>query len=314
MSPKVSINLCCYNSEKYLEETLQSIFTQTFTDWELVIVNDGSTDSTEEIIKRYSRNGRRIVYRYQPNAGLGNARNKATQLSSGEYLAFIDHDDLWMPEKLEAQIKLFEQNPTLGLVYCDGYTIDSLGNLIIQYSSKHPLARGNIFNQLVRNSFIPPASAVIKRSVFNEVGPFPAFQTAEEYDLFLKITYQYPADFVAAPLFKYRSHEDNFSRRGTRGCLHRETIAIRKYWKDQIPASDIARARTMKKLLALGFASYGTWLLEEGRTDEARQNLVNSLKLYPFQFRYLHYALTWFPRSLANQVLAWLRRVKTCFA
>src|SRR5207249_8047170 len=106
--PKVSINLCCYNGEQFLEETLQSIFLQTYKEWELVVVNDGSTDSTERIIKSYTAAGKPIVYHYQENAGLGSARNKALQLSSGRYSALIDHDDTWLSEELENQVRASE--------------------------------------------------------------------------------------------------------------------------------------------------------------------------------------------------------------
>lgn len=313
MPPKVSINLCCYNSEKYLEETLQSIFAQTYTDWELVIVNDGSTDSTEEIIKRYLGNGRKIIYHYQPNAGLGNARNKASELSSGEFLAFIDHDDLWNPKKLELQIGLFESNPELGLVYCDGETIDSQGNRILRYSRKHQLHRGDIFDELVKSSFIPPTSAIIRRKVFDEMGPFPNFKAAEEYDLFLKIAYRYPIDYVDESLFKYRSHGGNLSRTGSRESLHKEIIAIRQYWMESIPYVQKPRFRQIRKLAALAYTSYGVWLLKAGRIDEARPNFVLSLKLHPFQLRYIHLGLSCLPTSFARQALKWIRGVRGHF-
>src|ERR671930_69372 len=117
MPHKVSINLCCYNGEKYLEETLQSIFHQTYKDWELVVVDDGSIDTTERIIKSHMAAGKLIMYHYQENAGLGSARNKALQLSRGSYIALIDQDDIWLPEKLEKQVRAFELDRALGRVY-----------------------------------------------------------------------------------------------------------------------------------------------------------------------------------------------------
>ena len=108
MAPLVSINLCCYNSEKYLRETLDSIVNQTYKDWELVIINDGSTDATELIIQEYQARSYPIVYHYQKNNGLSKSRNKALQLSKGKYIAFIDHDDIWIAEKLQKQILLME--------------------------------------------------------------------------------------------------------------------------------------------------------------------------------------------------------------
>ena len=118
MNELVSINLCCYNGEAFLDETLHSICSQTYPNWELVIVNDGSTDGTEAIVEKYMNQGVPIIYHVQENQGLGASRNKALELSSGAFIAFIDQDDLWLPEKLEKQIMLFE-NPETGLVFCD---------------------------------------------------------------------------------------------------------------------------------------------------------------------------------------------------
>ena len=144
MPPKVSINLCCYNGEKYLEETLQSIFLQTYTDWELVVVNDGSTDSTERIIKSHKAAGKPIVYHYQENAGLGSARNKALQLSSGSYIALIDQDDIWLSEKLEKQVRAFEVDRLLGLVYSDTYYIDQDGKELGTAFKRSPPPEGDL--------------------------------------------------------------------------------------------------------------------------------------------------------------------------
>ena len=117
MNPRVSINLCCYNSERYLRETLDSIVSQTYKDWELIIINDGSSDATESIVSEFIKRGHPIVYHYQANKGLALSRNEALKRSRGEYIAFIDHDDLWMPEKLEKQILALESNPEIDFFY-----------------------------------------------------------------------------------------------------------------------------------------------------------------------------------------------------
>jgi len=128
MSPTLSINLCCYNSEKYLKETLESIFAQTYKDWELVVINDGSTDSTESIIKEYISQGYPISYCWQENRGLGYSRNEALKHSRGKYIAFIDHDDIWLPQKLEKQIPLFDRNPKTAIVASNAIQFNEKGN------------------------------------------------------------------------------------------------------------------------------------------------------------------------------------------
>ena len=98
-----SVMICCYNSEKYLRETIDSVINQTYTNWEIVAVNDGSSDSTEEIIQLYINRGVPITYSYQENAGFANARNKAIDLAKSDWIVIIDHDDICLSDRLEKQ-------------------------------------------------------------------------------------------------------------------------------------------------------------------------------------------------------------------
>lgn len=308
--PKVSVNLCCYNSERFLEETLQSIFAQSYTDWELAIVNDGSTDSTEEIIKRFTGTGKRIVYHYQPNAGLGKARNRALELSSGEFIALIDHDDLWLPTKLEAQVRMLERNLRLGLVYCDGYTIDSKGQVLTRYSDKHRLFRGCVFDHLYQGRSIPPVSAVVRKGVLDRVGGFLDFKTAEDFDLFLRIAYEYPVDYVDEPLYKYRVHEENLSQKGDRHCYFKEGISILESWMKRIPPHEAGRYRRVRKAAALAHGRYASWLFDQGHVPEAQEHFARSLEIDPSPFRYLRFVLTMFPRPLIHFLLRKIRGLR----
>lgn len=210
MSPLVSINLCCYNSEKYLDATLQTIFAQTFRDWELVIVNDGSSDATEQIIQQHCQAGWPIVYHYQENAGLGNARNKALSLSSGEFVAFIDHDDLWLPEKLAKQVPLFE-NPKVGLVYSDAFMMEEAsGNRHSTFSKSEParLVRGNARNSLLAfGGFLCLSTAVVRQSIFSTVGVFdPTLRIVEDTEMWFRIADVAEFDCCPEPLAIYRVH------------------------------------------------------------------------------------------------------------
>lgn len=217
MPPTVSINLCCYNSEKYLEETLQSIFAQTYKDWELVVINDGSTDSTEQIIQKYINDGWPIIYHYQSNAGLGASRNKAIELSTGEFIAIIDHDDLWSPSKLAKQIALFAGRPQIGLVYTEEsilyHYLEGVTELVYNTYSYH---RGKVLLQLVLKDFITCSSIMVRTEAINRVGLFnPEFKQAEEYDLILRIAEEFEMDYVDEPLVIYRLHSSNASKDST---------------------------------------------------------------------------------------------------
>ncbi|MBI1870506.1 MAG: glycosyltransferase [Chlamydiae bacterium] len=312
MPPDVSINLCCYNSQKYLEETLQSVFSQTYKDWELVVINNGSTDRTEEIIQRHISQGWPVIYHYQQNQGLGKARHKAVELSSGRFIALIDHDDLWMPEKLERQMALFRERTELGLVYCDGTIIDGSGEINSRYSDLYPIERGNIFRKLMARCFIPPVSAILRREVFEKVGSFGAFKAAEEYDLFLKVAYQYEIDYVDDTLFKYRWHGGNLSQL-MREELHLENIEIRRYWLGRV--GDMRARCWIRREVSRAYSGYGSWLLEQGRKKEARGSLLRSFRFFPYQIGYLKYGLSWLSLPLARNSLkilrafrAWLRK------
>ncbi len=214
MPPTLSINLCCYNSEKYLRETLDSIVNQTYKDWELVIINDGSSDCTEVIINEYINQGYPIIYHCQENQGLGYSRNKAIELSKGEYIAIIDHDDIWLPSKLKKQMSLFKNRPEIGLVYSEGIIFFPNGvNELYSHFSNHRYYRGYVLDKLFFNDFVICSSIVVKRSVIDHVGWFdPSFNHVEEYDLLLRISEKYSFDYLDEPLVQYRIHESNASR------------------------------------------------------------------------------------------------------
>lgn len=215
MAPLVSINLCCYNSEKYLRETLQSIINQTYTDWELVIINDGSSDSTESIIFEFKNQGYPITYHYQENMGIGASRNEALKLSHGKYIAFIDHDDIWMPEKLEKQIPLFT-DPVVGLVFSDAINFYENGNCLVLYNT-FPYWEGNCFSQLLSHYFLSMPTVVIRRACLRDQDEWfdPRFNMIEEADLFRRISYRWKLRAINEPLAKYRIHKSGITN--TRG-------------------------------------------------------------------------------------------------
>lgn len=206
MPPTVSINLCCYNSEKYLEETLQSIFTQTYKDLELVIINDGSTDSTEIIIREYINRGYPIIYHWQENHGLGYSRNEAIKRSRGKFIAFIDHDDIWLPSKLEKQVPLFN-DPEVDLVYSDAIYFNAAGREQRYYRFR-PCFVGNCFRKLLSDYNLVLPTVVIRYSALSRQPCWfdERFQLFEEADLFLRLTYKGKLSMVNEPLAKYRVH------------------------------------------------------------------------------------------------------------
>lgn len=211
MPPTVSINLCCYNSEKYLEETLQSIFAQTYKDWELIVINDGSSDSTEIIIQEYINQGYPIIYHYQVNKGLGYSRNEALKRSRGQFIAFIDHDDIWMPEKLERQIPLFYRDSKTAIVASNAILFNEKSKNAL-FCKKKPKP-GYVFGELLANYFICLSTAVIRRSALDDLDEWfdSRFRHIEEAELFERIAYTWYLDYVDEPLAKNRIHNESSS-------------------------------------------------------------------------------------------------------
>lgn len=207
--PKVSVNIPVYNGEKYIEETLQSVLDQTFQDFEIILVDDGSTDRSAEIVK--GSNDKRIKYVFQQNQGIGGARNTALKNSRGKYIAFLDQDDLWLPAKLQKQIELFERRPELGLVFCNTTFFNNLGRLHEMYEK--PFDESSyLFPRLLKKYFLSLETVMIDRDVLEKVGTFPEkMMMAEEYNLFLKVAYFYDLGYVNGPLAMYRIHDKNYS-------------------------------------------------------------------------------------------------------
>lgn len=294
LSPLVSIDLCCYNGEAFLEQAIESICAQTYKNWELVVVNDGSTDSSEDIVSRYQSTRLPIIYHRQANTGLGRARNKAIELSRGEFVAFIDQDDVWMPDKLEKQVALFAGRAELGLVFSDAVAVFPSGREQRHGRQVH-LYRGRVLRELVLSNFIPCSSVIIRRTVLEEVGGVnPSFGQVEEYDLFIRVAERYDLDYVNESLMKFNVHPGNASRDATR--MQEETIQLMHQVVERNPslAEQLGKGVVRLKLAGLRCTQGEAYLLS-GRVGLA-------LKWYGS----LAQCLTDIPRIGALYVLSWL--------
>lgn len=209
-SPLISIIINCFNGEKFLKQTIDSVINQTYQNWEIIFWDNISTDNSADIVKKYCDN--RIKYFIAPaHTNLGTARNLAVKKSSGTWIAFLDCDDIWTTEKLEKQISQISKDPSAGLFYCKAFFFTSDNS---KYGSIMPdfLPSGNIFQKLVRENFIVLSSAIIRKEVFYKVGEINSnLCQAEDYDLFIKIAHDYKVISNQNPLCYYRVHNNNLS-------------------------------------------------------------------------------------------------------
>lgn len=207
--PKVSIVIPTYNRENFVKQAVESVLAQTFPDYELIVVDDGSTDDTYRQLFCFSS---RIRYVFQPNSGPSRARNTGIQISRGEWISFLDSDDTWKKEKLEQQFRNIEENSKFKIHYTDEIWIRN--GRFVNPRKKHTKYSGWIYLHCLPLCIISPSSVLIHRSVFEEVGFFDtSLPVAEDYDLWLRISSIYPIKFLPQKLIiKRGGHSDQLSR------------------------------------------------------------------------------------------------------
>jgi glycosyltransferase involved in cell wall biosynthesis len=208
--PKVSVVIPAYNAMTYLPKTLDSVLQQSFTDFEVLLINDGSTDSIESWFTTVNDDRVRLIS--QANQGLPGARNTGIKEAQGDYVAFIDADDLWEPTKLEKQVRCLDAKPEVGLVYAWTLLIDQDGNSIGTVTAAQ--AEGNVWEQLLLGDVVGSGSAaMIRRICFDQVGMFDTELTSiEDCDMWVRIAAHYPFAVIKEVLVYYRQHPSGMSR------------------------------------------------------------------------------------------------------
>lgn len=207
---RISIIMATYNQASYIEESLRSILEQGFRDYEIIVVNDGSTDDTEKVLEPYRD---KIRYLYQPNAGPAAAHNLGFKHSEGDLIAFLNSDDLWMPDKLEKQVRYLDDHPNVGLVHADYMKIDALGNPM--GPNIHSLQRPSMtLSDLVRKNTVWIGTVIIRKPWIEKVnGLDPGSNPTEDFDLWVRLAYcGCVFGYVPEVLAKWRRHPTNISR------------------------------------------------------------------------------------------------------
>lgn len=204
--PLVSVVIPVYNAERFVAAAIDSVLKQTYPSTELIVVDDGSTDTTAAVVRSY---GERVRYIFQSNARQAAARNRGIAEARGELIAFLDADDTWREDKLEKQVAVLDQAPDLGLVYCSLEVVDRHHRSIGQTRVR---LRGHCLPGVLlgRSAGGLGSTALVPRRVLEEVGTFDVeLPPCEDTDLFWRIAARYPIDYVDELLVHYRVHPDN---------------------------------------------------------------------------------------------------------
>lgn len=236
--PLVSIVITCYNTGRYLWETLESALAQTYRRREIIVVDDGSTDDTTAVVKPYLG---RIRFLQRPHGGLAAARNAGLAVANGDYISLLDADDLWLPEKLAVQVEIARRTPESGMIACDGQEFGSASSRPHLLSGAAAAAlrspgrnevTGHYHREFIRHVNIRcPAQTLIPRRVLDQVGPFCDF-SAQDYDYYLRVSSRFPVTFHSHSLVRWRDREDSMSgphaRRDLTWC-RQKLVVLRSY-------------------------------------------------------------------------------------
>lgn len=273
MQDLVSVIMPAYNAGRHVAESVRSVQAQTYAAWELIIVDDGSTDDTAEVVRSLVVADARVRSVRRPNGGQGAARNTGLGKASGRLIAFLDADDLWLPEKLAAQLAVLEEKG-VDLVYTDGYIFSDEGT---ESPEEHFYilpgeARGvEMYRTLFNSNRIGTLSVLVKRAALDAVGLFDedrAYQNCEDYDLWMRLARNGASFYgMTEKLTRYRRHADATTYTASR-LLAPMLAMILKHAGD--PALDPALVKGRVRGLYRDLISS---LVAEGRIEEARRRM-----------------------------------------
>jgi len=276
--PTVSVIIHTYNNEKFIAETVESVLNQTYKDYEIIVVDDGSVDGTRETLMPYMQ---KIRYHYKENGGIASAKNAGINLSQSEFVAFLDHDDLWVPDKLQLQMECFKENPLLGLVYAK-YTSFRDGKELRTKPEKG--YSGWIFKELLAKSFIQTSTVVVKKKCLNAVGPYDeSFSLGDEYDMFLRISKKFQCGFVNKGLTRYRVHDTNASNNDF--LFDNENLGVYKKIYNNFTDLDTEEKKILRKRIARYSMKVAEGLNSQGKLEESKKYQKEALRYLPFYKR-----------------------------
>jgi glycosyltransferase involved in cell wall biosynthesis len=207
--PEVSIIIPNYNSIRFIHQAIQSALDQTCTSYEIIVVDDGSTDASREELKKY---GDRIRYIWQENQGLGGARNTGIRAAKGEWIGLLDADDQWQPNFLEKMISTASSHPSAAILYCLARCMDVDGKDLDQTVGGPVLPPGQIYQVLLRNNYLIPSTILMRRSTIVDAGLFDAsLRSCEDWDLWLRLLPDQLFVGIDECLVRYRIHGSSLS-------------------------------------------------------------------------------------------------------
>jgi glycosyltransferase involved in cell wall biosynthesis len=286
MVPRVSVVIPSYNRAGCIEKAIDSVLEQTVDDIEIILVDDGSTDNTRELVQ--NKYGDQVRYVYQENQGMAGARNTGIKNAQGDYIAFLDSDDYWRPGKLERQLSLAEEHPEYGLLASRCDKIQRSGhinkpNRPLSYQSRRGKS-GWVLNDLFQANFIRTSTVIIRRDCFNRIGLFDEkLIRGEDIDFWLRMASVYPIGFINESLTVYLDNPDGVSTDSLLARLYRTIVFEKDYLKKRIPKS------LYNRRMAMNYNKIGRHYLQRGDREKGLAYLKKARNLAPFCLKYTVY-------------------------
>ena len=281
---KVSIIIPTYNYAEYIQKAIDSVLAQTYKNYEIIVVDDGSTDNTRKIIENKYKN--KVRYYYQENKGAPAARNEGIKKSEGEYLSFLDADDYLTESSIEDRLTVLEQNKSIPWVYSKWLYLDTQGNIIFNAFQGAPFLykdkrKGNVFLAMLAGALICTPTVLVRKSCVEEIGGFDERLTAfQDYDLWLRVSHLYPIEYVDEVLAYVLIHEGSIST--TQSAYPSRAIInakIEKNYGDYLPELGFE----WRRIKAGEYNYWGEISLKKGKFKEALKYYSLSLRNNPFQ-------------------------------
>jgi glycosyltransferase involved in cell wall biosynthesis len=261
--PQVSVIIPTYNRAWIIKEAVDSVLAQDYKNFELIVVDDGSTDNTSDVLAGY---GEYVRVLFQENKGVSAARNRGVAEASGQFVAFLDSDDLWLPKKLSVQVEFFNQTPDA--LICQTEEVWMRNGIRVNPKKRHNKPSGMIFEPSLELCLVSPSAVMIRREVLYSAGGFDeTLPACEDYDLWLRLSCQFPVYLIEVPLIIKRGGHDDQLSKGT--ALDKFRIkAIENIIKTGILSDDQHRAAL--KMLTTKCGIYAAGCRKRGRKKEAR--------------------------------------------
>jgi glycosyltransferase involved in cell wall biosynthesis len=301
-NPKVSVIMPAYNAGQYIRESLDSIFAQTYKNYEVIVVDDGSTDNTQTILKEYPE----VRCFYTNRSGPAAARNLGIRNCDGEFIAFLDSDDIWRSEKLAKQVKVMIDDPDTALVFTENSFFNQAGVIPGFLGKKQRLMEGDIVQNIFWKSGVGTPTVMVRRSVFDKVGYFEeGLICAEDDNMWMRIANQMKVSLLDEQLVLVRVRDNSLSQ--TRGNIFSGVKAHLALLESKYPELREKLGKLVEMKHALLNTAQGLVLLDLNRRREARQEFIEAIQYRPMSMsNYAYWCVTFVPVP----VLGLLRRFR----